>query len=122
MPLSAIVLATDGASNVSRDLSATLRELRARDVPVYTVGVGDTARPLDAELTRMNLPRRVLVGSRANIEAFVSLSGYGATKVLMSIREDGRAIKTEEVNLRGNDTQAVNLEIIPSTPGFRRYP
>lgn len=121
MPLSAIVLATDGASNVPRDLSATLRELRARDVPVFTVGVGDTARPLDAELTRMNLPRRVLVGSRATIEAFVSLSGYGATKVLMSVREDGRAIKTEEFTLRGNDTQAVSLEIIPSTPGFRRY-
>ena len=121
MPLSAIVLATDGASNVSRDLSATLRDLRARDVPVFTIGVGDTARPLDAELTRMTLPRRVLVGSRANIEAFVSLSGYGATKVLMSVREDGRAIKTEEFNLRGNDTQAVSLEIIPSNPGFRRY-
>jgi uncharacterized membrane protein len=121
LPLSAIVLATDGAANVSRDLSSTLRELRARDIPVYTIGVGDTARPLDAELTRVNLPRRVLVGSRANIEAFVSLSGYGATKVLISIREDGRAIKTEEFNLRGNDTQAVNLEIIPSNPGFRRY-
>jgi uncharacterized membrane protein len=121
MPLSAIVLATDGASNVARDLSATLRELRARDVPVFTVGVGDTSRPLDAELTRMNLPRRVLVGSRANIEAFVSLSGYGVTKVLMSVREDGRAIKTEEFSLRGNDTQAVNLEIVPSTAGFRRY-
>lgn len=121
MPLSAIVLATDGASNVPRDLSSTLRELRARDVPVFTVGVGDTARPLDAELTRMNLPRRVLVGSRATVEAFVSLSGYGATKVLMSVREDGRAIKTEEFTLRGNDTQAVSLEIIPSTPGFRRY-
>jgi uncharacterized membrane protein len=121
MPLSGIVIATDGASNVSRDLDATLRELRARDVPVFTVGVGDTARPLDAELTRINVPRRVLVGSRANIDAFVSLSGYGATKVLMNVREDGRAIKTEEFNLRGNDTQAVNLEVIPSTPGFHRY-
>ena len=121
MPLSAIVLATDGASNVSRDLSATLRDLRARDVPVFTVGIGDTSRPLDAELTRMNLPRRVLVGSRANIEAFVTLSGYGATKVLMSVREDGRTIKTEEFNLRGNDTQPVNIEVVPSNPGFRRY-
>jgi uncharacterized membrane protein len=37
------------------------------------------------------------------------------------VREDGRAIKTEEFNLRGNDTEAVNLEIIPSNPGFRRY-
>src|SRR4030095_9290294 len=121
MPLSAVVLATDGASNVPADLAATLRELRARDIPVFTVGVGNTARPVDAELTRINMPRRVLGGSRVHIEAVVGLSGVGATKVLLGVREDGRAIKTEEFNLRGNDTQAVNLEIIPSTAGFRRY-
>jgi uncharacterized membrane protein len=121
LPLSAIVLVTDGATNVPRDLSATLRELRARDVPVFTVGVGDTSRPLDAELSRISLPRRVLTGSRANIEALVSLSGYGATKVLIGVREDGRAIKTEEFSVRGNETQTVNLEIIPSTSGFHRY-
>jgi len=121
MPLSAVVLATDGASNVPRDLAAVLRELRARDIPVFTVGVGNTARPMDAELTRVNMPRRVLVGSRLNIETIVGLSGYGATKVLLNVREDGRAIKTEEVNLRGNDTQAVNLEITPATPGIHRY-
>ena len=121
MPLSAIVLATDGASNVPRDLAATLRELRARDIPVFTVGVGNTARPMDAELTRINMPRRVLVGSRVNIETYVGLSGYQATKVLIGVREDGRAIKTEEFNLRGNDTQAINLEITPTTPGLHRY-
>src|SRR5215213_4443770 len=121
MPLSAVVIATDGASNVPRDLAATLRELRARDIPVFTVGVGNTARPMDAELTRINMPRRVLVGSRVNIETYVGLSGYQATKVLLGVREDGRAIKTEEFNLRGNDTQAINLEITPATPGIRRY-
>ncbi|HJU91331.1 MAG TPA: glutamine amidotransferase [Pyrinomonadaceae bacterium] len=121
MPLSAVVIATDGASNVPSDLAGVLRELRARDIPVFTVGVGNTARPMDAELTRVNMPRRVLVGSRLNIETIVGLSGYGATKVLLSIREDGRAVKTEEVNLRGNDTQAVNLEITPTTPGIHRY-
>ena len=121
MPLSAVVLATDGASNVPRDLAATLRELRARDIPVFTVGVGNTTRPVDAELTRINMPRRVLVGSRVNIETYVGLSGYQATKVLLGVREDGRAIKTEEFNLRGNDTQAVNLEITPTTPGLHRY-
>ncbi|HEY2963912.1 MAG TPA: glutamine amidotransferase [Pyrinomonadaceae bacterium] len=121
MPLSAIVLATDGASNVPGDVAATLRELRARDIPVFTIGVGNTARPLDAELTRINMPRRVLVGSRVNIETFVGLSGYDATKVLLGVKEDGRAVKTEEFNLRGNDTQAINLEITPTTPGVHRY-
>ncbi|HKG80213.1 MAG TPA: glutamine amidotransferase [Pyrinomonadaceae bacterium] len=121
MPLSAVVLATDGASNVPRDLAAVLRELRAHDIPVFTIGVGNTSRPMDAELTRVNMPRRVLAGSRLNIETIVGLSGYGATKVLLGVREDGRAIKTEEFNLRGNDTQALNLEITPATPGIHRY-
>jgi uncharacterized membrane protein len=121
MPLSAIVLATDGASNVPRDLAAVLRELRARDIPVFTVGVGNTSRAMDAELTRVNMPRRVLAGSRLNIETIVGLSGYSETKVLLSVREDGRTVKTEEANLRGNDTQAVNLEITPATPGVHRY-
>jgi uncharacterized membrane protein len=121
MPLSAVVLATDGASNVPHDLAAVLRELRARDIPVFTVGVGNTSRPKDAELTRVNMPRRVLVGSRLNIETIVGLSGYNETKVLLSVKEDGRTVKTEEFNLRGNDTQAVNLEITPTTPGIHRY-
>src|SRR5688572_2826709 len=121
MPLSAIVLATDGASNVPSDITATLRELRARDIPVFAIGVGATSKSLDAELTRVNIPRRVLVGSRVNIEAFVGLSGYNTTKVLIGVREDGRAIKTEQFDLRGNDTQAINLEITPATPGLHRY-
>ena len=58
--------------------AAVLRELRARDIAVFTVGVGNTARPMDAELTRVNMPRKVLVGSRLNIETIVGLSGYGA--------------------------------------------
>src|SRR5205085_9725686 len=121
MPLSAVVLATDGASNVPRDLAAVARELRAHDIPVFTIGVGNTSRTMDAELTRVNMPRRVLVGSRLNIEAIVGLSGYGETKVLLNVREDGRAIKTEEFNLRGNDTQALNVEVTPATPGVHRY-
>ena len=121
MPLSAVVLASDGASNVPGDLAASLRELRARDIPVYTIGIGDTARATDAELTKINLPRRVLVGSRLNIESYVGLSGFGPTTVLMSVREDGRAVKTEEFNLRGNDTQVLNLEITPTNPGIHRY-
>ncbi|HET9477758.1 MAG TPA: glutamine amidotransferase [Pyrinomonadaceae bacterium] len=121
MPLSAIVLATDGASNVPSDITSTLRELRARDIPVFAIGVGATSKSLDAELTRVNMPRRVLVGSRVNIEAFVGLSGYETTKVLLGVREDGRAIKTEQFDLRGNDTQAINLEITPTTPGLHRY-
>ncbi len=121
LPLSAVVVVSDGAANTPRDLAAGLRDLRARGLPVYTVGVGSTTRPVDAELVRVQLPRRVLVGSSINVEAFVRLSGYGASKVLVAVREDGRAIKTEAFNLRGGETEAVNLELVPTTPGTRQY-
>ena len=121
VPLSAVVVVSDGASNVPRDLAAELRDLRARGIPVYTVGAGSTTRLRDAELARVTVPRRVLVGSSANVEAFVRLSGYGATKVLIAVSEDGRALKTEEFNLRGDDTESLQLEIVPTTAGTHRY-
>jgi uncharacterized membrane protein len=120
-PLSAIVLVSDGAANVTSDLGAVLRNLRARDLPVYTVGVGGTRRPADAELVRVQLPRRVLVGSSIEVEAFVRASGYDEAKVRVAASEDGRAVKTEEFPLRGGETEVVRMELFPATPGTHRY-
>ncbi|MFL6332545.1 MAG: hypothetical protein ACJ754_04290 [Pyrinomonadaceae bacterium] len=120
-PLSAVVLVSDGAANSGADLAAELRNLRARGLPVYTVGVGDARSPADAELVRVNLPRRVLVGSSVEVEAFVRASGYGATKVRIAASEDGRAVKTEEFALRGGETEVVRMELIPATAGVHRY-
>ncbi|MBV8859523.1 MAG: hypothetical protein JOZ02_21505 [Acidobacteria bacterium] len=120
-PLSAVVLVSDGAANAGTDLAGELRNLRARGLPVYTVGVGDARRPADAELVRVNLPRRVLVGSSVEVEAFVRASGYGATKVRIAASEDGRAVKTEEFPLHGGETEVVRMEIVPTTPGTHRY-
>jgi uncharacterized membrane protein len=120
-PLSAVVLVSDGAANAGADLAAELRNLRARGLPVYTVGVGSARRPADAELVRVNLPRRVLVGSSVEVEAFVRASGYGATKVRIAASEDGRAVKTEEFSLRGGETEVVRMELIPATAGVHRY-
>ncbi|HEX8686287.1 MAG TPA: hypothetical protein VF654_07280 [Pyrinomonadaceae bacterium] len=119
--LSAVVLVSDGAANVSRDLAAELRNLRARGLPVYTVGVGSARRPADAELVRVQLPRRVLLGSGVEVEAFVRVSGYGPAKVRVAASEDGRAVKTEEFNLRGGEAEAVRMEITPATPGTHRF-
>ncbi|MBV9929312.1 MAG: hypothetical protein JOZ96_30140 [Acidobacteria bacterium] len=120
-PLSAVVLVSDGAANAGADLGAELRNLRARGLPVYTVGVGSARRPADAELVRVNLPRRVLVGSSVEVEAFVRASGYGATKVRIAASEDGRAVRTDEFPLRGGETEVVRMELVPETPGTHRY-
>jgi uncharacterized membrane protein len=119
--LSAIVVVSDGGSNTPKDLGAELRELRARNIPVFTVGVGNPDRFKDAEMARVTTPRRVLTGSAVSADALVRLSGYPNSKVALSVTEDGRAIKTQQFDVKGGESQTVTVEFTPTAPGPHRY-
>jgi uncharacterized membrane protein len=122
LPLSAVVVVSDGGVNSPRDLEASLRSLRARGVPVFTVGVGSPDRFKDAELVRVTTPRRVLVGSSISAEALVRVNGYqDSTKVIVAVSEDGKALKTETVTINGNEAQTATIEFTPTSPGAHRY-
>jgi uncharacterized membrane protein len=121
LPLSAIVVVSDGGANTPRDLSAQLRDLRARNLPVFTVGVGSPDRFKDVEMVRVTTPRRVLVGSAVSAEALLRMGGYEPTKVAVAVSEDGKAVKTQEFDLRGGEAQTVTVEFTPAAPGAHRY-
>ncbi len=120
-PLSAIVLVSDGGANTPKDLSAELRELRARNIPVFTVGVGNPSRFKDAEAVRVTTPRRVLVGSAIIAETLVRLSGYSNTKISLAVSEDDKAIKTQQFDVKGGEAQSLTIEFTPSSIGNHRY-
>ncbi len=119
--MSAIVVVSDGGANAPRDISSELRELRARNIPVFTVGVGAPDRFKDAEVSRLTTPRRVLVGSAISADVLVRLSGYDATKIALAVSEDGRALKTQSFDVKGGEAQALTIEYLPTSPGAHRY-
>ena len=119
--LAAIVLVSDGGANTPKDLSEELRELRSQNIPVFTVGVGNPARFKDAEMVRVTTPRRVLVGSAVSADALVRLSGYGNSKIVVAVSEDGRALKTQPFDVKGGEAQTVTVEYTPTSPGAHRY-
>src|SRR5499433_3226757 len=119
--LSAVILLSDGGANTSRDLGSELRELRAKNIPVFAVGVGNPARFKDAEMARVATPRRVLTGSAVIADALVRLNGYGAAKVTVAISEDGRALKTQTADVKGGEAETLTVEFTPSSPGAHRY-
>lgn len=119
--LSAVVLVSDGGANTAKDLTAELRELRARNIPVFTVGVGNPDRFKDAEASRVTTPRRLLVGSTVIADVLVRLSGYGNTKIALAVSEDGRALKTQQFDVKGGEAQTVTMEFTPTAPGAHRY-
>jgi uncharacterized membrane protein len=119
--LSAIVLLSDGGANTSRDLGAELRELRSKNIPVFTIGVGNPSRFKDAEMSRVTTPRRVLTGSAVIADALVRLNGYPSSKVIVAISEDGRALKTQTLDVKGGEAETLTVEFTPSAPGAHRY-
>jgi uncharacterized membrane protein len=124
LPLAGIIVMSDGASNGDGDtqnnLAATLSNLRARGIPVFTVGIGPTALDGDIELVRATAPRRVLAGSPVTAEVLLRASGVQKS-VKVDLLEDGHLLRSQEVPMQGNATTVARLTFTPSSPGLHRY-
>lgn len=124
LPLSAVVVMTDGAINVEGDQTAgiesTINNLRARGLPVFTVGVGQPLLEGDVEMVRATAPRRVLRGSTVTAEMLIHASGdRGAVKI--DLTEDNHLLRSQEVAVQSNATTVARVSFIPSSPGLHRY-
>jgi uncharacterized membrane protein len=110
VPLSGLVVVSDGADNEDRPLTEALVPLQAAGVPVFSVGLGDESIEPDIELGRVELPRAVLEGSTLMVDIVVTQSGYGQRTVPIIVEDDTRILAEETVEL-GRDGEPVVARI-----------
>ncbi|HKP86801.1 MAG TPA: glutamine amidotransferase [Blastocatellia bacterium] len=124
LPLTAFVVMSDGASNgegdVSNNLASTLSNLRARGLPVFTVGIGPTRLEGDIEVVRATAPRRVLAGSPVTAELLLRAGGESKS-VKIELVEDSHLLRSQDVPAQGEATAVARVTFTPSTPGLHRY-
>lgn len=99
VPVSGIVIVTDGADNSSSDMSTALMALRIRRVPVYTVGVGRERFERDLSIDRLDVPSSTLKGSGALVTATVGARGVAGDSATVTTEADGRIVATERIRL-----------------------
>jgi len=121
LPLSGVIVMTDGADNGGSDLGASLLALRARRVPVYTIGVGQERFARDIAVERVSAPPTILAGASTIVEAVISLRGVKGEKTTVTVEANGRIVTTEDVTLpdRG-DVARVRLRMPAMEPGTYR--
>ncbi|HEY0931095.1 MAG TPA: hypothetical protein VGE27_14340 [Gemmatimonas sp.] len=121
MPLAGVVVVSDGADNGDGALDDALLALRARRVPVYTVGVGRERFERDIAIERVDAPRRTLAGASSVVEIDVRLRGTGKDPVTVTVEADGRVVATESVRppARG-DLATLQVRVPPLDPGVHR--
>ncbi|MXZ75415.1 MAG: hypothetical protein F4207_11625 [Gemmatimonadetes bacterium] len=115
----AAVLVTDGNFTAGRD---PLRVAEDLDMPVYTVGIGDTLGVRDIGVSHLAVNEVVYTGSNVPIEVGVRGRGFGSVRVPVILRDEGRILQSEEVTLDDTDEErTVVFHVVPETEGIHRY-
>ena len=87
LPIGAIVLLSDGADNSGGLSEATISALRARRIPVHTVGFGRERSEHDVEIDDAVVAPRALADSRLGVKITFHQRGYAGGKVNLMVRD-----------------------------------
>jgi len=122
LPMAGLVLVTDGADTSDATLDETLASLKARSIPVFTVGLGEDHFAKDIQVTRVETPRSVLKGSSLVVDVVVSQTGYSGQTVPITVEDDGRLVSTQQVTLPSNGESAtVKVRFDANEAGARMF-
>ena len=97
VPISGLVVISDGADNTGEALAESLLPLQAANVPVYTVGLGEEEFSPDVQINRVEMPRTVLVGTSLVVDVIVSHRGYSGQTVQLMVEDTGQLLASEDV-------------------------
>lgn len=120
--LGGLVLVSDGADNGEEDPTNTAQDFGNRQIPVFTVGVGQEEIPQDIGIVDVSAAKTVLEGSVFNVQVGVNHQGFENQEVELSIR-DGEDIVASEIVTLGPEgiARRFDLELTPERPELIVY-
>jgi uncharacterized membrane protein len=122
LPLAGLVMVTDGADTTDASLSDALLALKAADVPVFTVGVGEEHLSKDIQIGRISVPRTALKGTTILVDAVITHSGYPGETVMLDVEDEGRIVGSQEVRLpAAGEPATARVRFTVSEPGARMF-
>src|SRR5436190_2301198 len=122
LPLAGLVLVTDGADTSDEALDESIAALKARSIPVFTVGLGRESFERDVQITRVETPRATLKGTSLAVDVVISQTGYGGTTVPLQVEDDGRIVSSQEIKLPSDGEAAtVRVNFTADSPGPRIF-
>jgi uncharacterized membrane protein len=120
LPISGVVVVTDGADNADEPMAETLLALQASGLPVHTIGLGAERIAPDVEVRRVELPRRALEGTTMVADVILSHAGLAGQTVRLDVEDDGRIVGSEQVELGIDGEVPVQLQFTLEESGPRR--
>lgn len=116
---SALILVTDGASNVGESPLGAAEEA---GFSIYAVGVGEASMRRDVLVKMVRTNEIAYAGDKVPVEADIESKGFENEKTVVSIYEGKKRLDSKEITLSGDkQEQSVIFDLNPKTPGLHTY-
>ncbi len=120
LPLAGLVVVSDGADTTDESFDKTLASLKARSIPVFTVGLGETRFAHDIQVTRVEAPRVALKGTALVVNVMLTQNGYAGRTVPLTVEDNGRIVASQNVTLPPDgESTTVQMHFTASDAGAR---
>jgi uncharacterized membrane protein len=122
LPLAGVVVVSDGADTSDAAIDDSLASMKARSIPVFTLGVGQDRFAKDIQVSRVETPRSALKGTSLVVDVVLSQTGYSGQTVPLNVEDEGRLVSSQDVELSGNgESSTVRVRFTASDAGARLF-
>ena len=106
LPVAGLVMISDGADTADAALGDAILGLKAEQLPVFTIGVGQETLSKDIQVGRVVTPKTALKGTTLLVNVVVSQSGFDGQQVTLDVEDEGTLVSTQQVTLPTAGTPA----------------
>ena len=122
VPLSSIVIFSDGADKSGIDISKLALQMRDRKLPIHAVGIGNSENFRDLEILRVDTPRIAEEDFPIEIRVTVAHKGYKGKKTTIRLVDQNRVIKSRIIDLdETHPTLRIPIKFIPRNSGTQKF-
>lgn len=115
--IASVVIVSDG---VITEGANPLFNAEKLNIPVFTVGVGDTAKRNDVLIKNVLHNEFIYAETPTTISASVQNRGFGGKSAIISLYEDGSLLEQRNIALSSDGTQNETFTYTPKTGGEKK--
>lgn len=115
--ISSVIIISDGTIT---DGSNPTHNAEGLNIPIFTIGIGDTTKRKDIEISKVRYNENIFLGKSTKISTTILHNGYKDTKVQVSFWEDNAQIEKKEITLSRDGINNLDFEYIPKSPGEKK--
>ncbi|MGE5435683.1 MAG: hypothetical protein ACM3O3_00520 [Syntrophothermus sp.] len=115
--ISSIVIISDGVITSGSNPVYAAEKL---NVPVYTIGLGDTAQRNDIEVKNILFNEYIYIESPTIISATITNKGFAGQQIKVTLSENNVVIGNQDITLIEEGSSQVNFDYTPHSPGEKK--